>query len=475
MTRIIVLGGGPAGLAAALELAERGIDVTLLEKQDYVGGNAASFSLDGVRVDFGSHRLHPASDEKVLERIRGVLGENLLTRPRHGRIRLMGRWIHFPLQPLDLLLRVHPKFAIGVGLDILRKFLPKGGNKAKETFASVLNDGLGRTICQEFYFPYARKLWGLEPEEISPEQAHKRISAGSIGKMIRRLLPGGTGSGSGNAKGVFYYPREGFGQISEAIGEAAEAAGAQIRRNANITGIRVSETGAQVDVAGTGAEAAQTETLEADYVFTTIPVPLIARLANPGPPEDVKNAAESLEFRAMLLVYLTLETQQFTEFDAHYFPGADFRITRLSEPKNYAARTEPQGRTVLCAEVPCFQEDDLWTMENAALGKLVSDGLANCGIPIQAEISGVEVRRIPFIYPLYRDGYEKHFEKLDAWVSELPRVLSFGRQGLYVHDNTHHAIFMAQAAARCLGDDGSFDHAEWAKQREIFETHVVED
>jgi hypothetical protein len=46
---------------------------------------------------------------------------------------------------------------------------------------------------------------------------------------------------------------------------------------------------------------------------------------------------------------------------------------------------------------------------------------------------------------------------------------------LYVHDNTHHAIYMAQAAAHCLRTDGSFDRELWASKRRIFETHVVED
>jgi protoporphyrinogen oxidase len=171
LTRVIILGGGPAGLAAALELAERNVQVTLLERADQVGGNAGSFELSGVNVDFGSHRLHPASDPQVLGRIRELLGDDLLTRPRHGRIRLMGRWIHFPLQPLDLLLRVHPKFAVGVALDLARKILPARKSGEDETFANVLDAGLGRTICHEFYFPYARKLWGLEPEDIAPVQA----------------------------------------------------------------------------------------------------------------------------------------------------------------------------------------------------------------------------------------------------------------------------------------------------------------
>ena len=44
----------------------------------------------------------------------------------------------------------------------------------------MLERGLGPTICREFYFPYARKIWGLEPEQIAAIQAHKRVSAGSI-------------------------------------------------------------------------------------------------------------------------------------------------------------------------------------------------------------------------------------------------------------------------------------------------------
>ena len=56
MTHIVVLGAGPAGLGAALELAERGVQVTVLEQREVVGGNAGSFELAGLRVDYGSHR-----------------------------------------------------------------------------------------------------------------------------------------------------------------------------------------------------------------------------------------------------------------------------------------------------------------------------------------------------------------------------------------------------------------------------------
>jgi len=470
VTDVTILGAGPAGLAAALELAESGVHVTLLERQDHVGGNAASFEMAGIHVDYGSHRLHPASHPQVLERIRAVLGEDLLTRPRHGRIRLMGRWIHFPLRPADLLLRMHPKFAVGVGLDILAKTLPAGSASA-DSFADILERGLGRTICREFYFPYARKIWGIEPALISPVQAYKRVSAGSIGKMIRRLLPGGSAGGGASTKGIFYYPRYGFGQISQALHAAAVRAGATVHLGARVECISLDGDRPRVRFSnGSG-----TQEIESSQVYSTIPVTLLTQLVDRPVPAAVQAATAALGFRSMVLVYLLLEQDRFSEYDAHYFPGADFPFTRVSETRNYTDRTEPQGRTVLCAEIPCFRDDANWQMSDADLGTLVADGLAHAGLPVPARVLEVMTRRIPFAYPLFSVGYEQHFACLDNWVDSLDGLLSFGRQGLYVHDNTHHAIYMAQAAARCLRADGTIDAQAWHAQREVFATHVVED
>jgi hypothetical protein len=54
-------------------------------------------------------------------------------------------------------------------------------------------------------------------------------------------------------------------------------------------------------------------------------------------------------------------------------------------------------------------------------------------------------------------------------------LITFGRQGLFVHDNVHHAFYMAYSAAKCLGDNGYFDHDQWQDFKLIFDTFVVED
>jgi protoporphyrinogen oxidase len=465
----VILGAGPAGLAAAFKLSQRGWkNVTVLERGSRVGGNAGSFEIDGIPVDFGSHRLHPVTPPAVMQDIRMLLGDDLLDRPRHGRIRLRGRWVHFPLKPVDLLTRLPPSFLAGVVVDAVRKpFLGDGG---EPSFASILERGLGRTICRDFYFPYAQKIWGLAPAALDPEQAKRRVSSGSIGKMVRRVLgalPGMRRPGAGR----FFYPRRGYGQISEALHRAATDAGATVRLDANVTAVSMDGNRVRhVEVESAG----QALTIPATQVFSTIPVTVLARLVRSSGEPAPMAAAGALQLRAMVLIYLSLKVDQFTEFDAHYFPETAIRITRLSEPKNYS-QTRRDGRTVLCAELPCSQSDPEWSMSDESLGALVCRDLEHAGLGPLPPVLQVQTRRLPAAYPLYTKGYRQAFESLDRWIDRMNGLVTFGRQGLFAHDNTHHTMAMAYALVDSLRSDGTLDRERWALARQSFESHVVED
>ncbi len=467
--RVAILGAGPAGVGAAYRLrrADRAA-VVVLESREDVGGNAGSFDLHGQQVDYGSHRLHPACDPEILTDIESLLGESLVTRPRHGRIRLRGRWIHFPLKPVDLFLRLDRAFALRTLRDAVSRVLP-GGADGGDTFAGVLRAALGPTICEDFYFPYARKIWGLEPAALSAIQARRRVAANSFPKLVRKVLgqlPGVKPVGFSH----FYYPRDGYGAISRAYAEAAAAGGADLRLGRRVTGLERRDRGWRVRA----ESAAGPETHDVDLVWSTIPITGLARMVSPPAPERVIDAAGGIHYRQMLLVYLTLDRDRYTEFDAHYFPGPEVAITRLSEPKNYAAVGVPEGRTTLCAELPCSLDEEVWSLADEELGRRVAADLETVGLPSPEPVAGVHVRRLKFAYPIYEIGYEDQFDVLDGWAAGLDGVLTFGRQGLFAHDNTHHALAMAYAASDCLGPDG-FDAQRWAGYRRVFETHVVED
>ncbi|MCB2117079.1 MAG: NAD(P)/FAD-dependent oxidoreductase, partial [Rhodobacteraceae bacterium] len=98
LPRVTVLGAGPAGIAAAYALTKGKAKVEVLERAMAPGGNSTSFMIDDIWCDYGSHRFHPVADPNVLADVKALLGPDLLLQPRHGRIRLGGRWIHFPLK-----------------------------------------------------------------------------------------------------------------------------------------------------------------------------------------------------------------------------------------------------------------------------------------------------------------------------------------------------------------------------------------
>ena len=470
---VVILGAGPAGLGAAFQLTRRTqAKVTVLEQNNAVGGNAGSFELSEVRVDYGSHRLHPACDPEILSDIRLLLGDELLDRPRHGRIRLHGRWIHFPLKPLDLILQLPMSFVMNITTDLISKFFKKKQDiHDEESFASVLEAGLGKTFCKKFYFPYAHKLWGLPPEKLSATQAHRRVSANSLGKMVNKILSAVPGIKQ-NGKGRFFYPRGGFGQISECLYQAAKNAGAEFHLGVKVKSITM--TGQVVEAVSYEQEG-QIIIQQADYVWSTIPVSLLVQCLQPSVPPLVMQACKNIDYRAMILIYLVLEQERFSEYDAHYFPELDVPITRISEPKNYSNVYNPKNLTVLCAELPCSTNDPVWYMTDEELGRLVCKCLESAQIPIRAPIKEIVTQRLRHAYPIYQKGYEEYLNQIEQWLGGIENLLTFGRQGLFVHDNTHHALYMAYAAVDCLNRRGCFDRVKWQNLRQIFNTHVVED
>ena len=451
---MVVLGGGPAGLALAERLARAGHRVTLLEAGAEPGGLARSLTVAGIRVDHGSHRLHPSTPPRVLAHLQALLGDELQLRPRRGRIRLQGRWLAFPLQPVDAVTHLPPRLALRVGVQLA---LAPTRRAASDTFAEVLRAGLGPALCDAFWFPYAHKVWGRPAQALSGEQARRRVATARPGALVRRLL---RRSGPGP---VFYYPRSGFGAIAEHLHTAAVRAGADVRLGTPVETVRIEPHGARVRGGG--------DELAADLVCSTVPLPTLGRVVEGAPPPPRRR----LPMRAMVLVYLAVAARQVTSFDAHYLPEAWTPVTRFSEPRNYRDADDPGDRTVLCFELPCEVGDVSWESSEEQLRATALEALRGSGLTLPGPVVETLVRRLPSVYPVWEAGAEDVPRAWRDWAAALPHVVSLGRQGSFAHDNTHHALAQAWDLADAVGPDGRVDRVRWETARQRHAEHVVED
>ncbi len=442
----MVVGGGVAGLTCALALARNGHDTHLVEASDQLGGMARSVTINELTVDLGSHRLHPTTSPGVENLLRELLGADLQTRERKGRLRLADRWVSFPLQLTDLVTALPPRFAANTAVDTLRGPIRRRSPAATDSFAAVVEQGLGPTMLNSFYGPYALKLWGLPADQLAGDLARRRIAASSPSRMVAKVA-----RSLRRTPQVFRYPRLGYGQVVDRLVELAIEAGVEIT-----TGQRVD----QLDLSGRLPQASIDGTRhEVDRVMWTAPLASLTRVTTGTTPPP----AATFGHRAMVLAYLGYDTDQITPFDAHYLPGLDELATRISEPKNY--RDGPD---------PAAQGDDVWSADDDTIADRLTDDLARLGITPRPPVI-TETRRLSHVYPTIRPADMGPLDNLHRWAAGLRRVAVFGRQGLVVADNLHHVMDMGLCAARSLRDDGTWDSAHWAIALKRFSHHVVVD
>ena len=120
--RVVILGAGPAGITAAWRLTELGYPVTVLERDDAVGGMARTINVGNYAVDFGPHTFHIRETEEsrtVLAKIQRFFGEDPLILTRGTRVLLRGKEYVYPLEMLQVLTGVSPLLSARIIFDYL--------------------------------------------------------------------------------------------------------------------------------------------------------------------------------------------------------------------------------------------------------------------------------------------------------------------------------------------------------------------
>ena len=467
---VVILGAGPAGLAAAYYLCKGGFtDVTLLEAEKFVGGISATMRREDMLFDFGSHRIHPACDAETLSLLRSLLGDDLLSRPRRGAIWLSGRFVEYPLRVGQVASALGPLRATSILASFARqKLFPTSGRLAQQSSETLLIERFGRAMYELFYKPYTTKVFGIPPDQMSPEQAKRRVGSKSLIEIAKKALS--VKKNATTNPDIFLYPRFGFGHICDAMADEIQRAGASIILRASPKRLTIGEGGVKRLEYTVGTKK---HSLEPDFVLSTAPLRSLTSVCLPGS-STIHRAAASLKSRSLVLLYIVVNRDRVSEKDAYYFASRNMLFNRISEQKNFSPEMAPEGKTILCADISCDASEKLFCSSDEEIFQMAKESLKRFGIIPLKDVDYWFTRRVRHAYPVYSLGYEGPLQTVLDWTDSVENLITLGRQGLFAHNNFHHSVMMGKAAAEHVLS-GKSKTDGWNQARKAFDDFKVID
>ena len=230
MGRTVVIGGGPAGLSAAWELATHNHPVTVIEQDPtFVGGISRTVEHHGYRFDIGGHRFFSKSRE-IEDFWQRMLADDLITRRRISRIYYQGKFYDYPLALGNTLRNLGPVQSLRCVTGYLRAKTRPIPNPM--SFEDWVINAFGEPLYRMFFKTYTEKVWGMDCAEISADWAAQRIRGLNFGTAVRDAVGKAvSGHRSGQVKTLieeFRYPRLGPGMLWERVRDHVVQAGGEV-------------------------------------------------------------------------------------------------------------------------------------------------------------------------------------------------------------------------------------------------------
>ncbi len=443
---VVIIGGGPAGLTAAYELAKAGIKPIVLEMGARVGGIARTEVFNGYRMDIGGHRFFTKVPE-VEAFWYEVLGGDFLTRPRLSRIYYNRKFILYPLRFGDVLSKLGVWQSFLVLLSYLHsKLLPY---RNENTFEEWVSNRFGKRLYRAFFKTYTEKVWGIPCDQLSAQWAAQRIQNLSFPRAVMGAIFGARGAK--NVKSLieqFHYPRLGPGMLWERTQQLIEQHGGEVRLNTAVEKV-LHHDGKAIGVVG--RSSGRDETIEADAVISSMPISELVAKLDPPAPLDVREGARQLTYRDYFTVGLIINQANLFPDNWIYIHAPEVKVGRVQNFKNWSPEMVPdQSRTFLGLEYFCNEGDELWRMSDADLVKLGTQELETMGLARAVDVeSGTVVRQLK-TYPVYTGEYKEYLERIRGFLDSIPNLQTVGRNGLHMYNNQDHSMLTAMLAVKNL-------------------------
>lgn len=461
---IVVLGAGPTGLYAARTLTRRGHHVTVIEKADRPGGLATSHLRGSNWYDLGVHMLHEF-DREIFEDIRdNVMGEERIEVPLDAKIRWAGAFYRYPLQFGDMVRGIPPLTLIRCVSGLLAtqlwyKIFPKQPKDAEEALIQLY----GAPLYRFFFRDFTHRYWGFPTTELDAKFITTKMPRLTAVDVIKKVLAK-VGIKDRNVHAVesalreetLHYSRSGAETMTRRLADAVRSRGGSLLLNHDVASIEI-QNGRATAVTARDASSGAESRIACDYLINTIPLPHFVQRSSGDPvPEAVRASCSHLRYKPITIHGLLVRKPKC--IDGLYIYYRDRIFHRVGEPKNAGLTVNPPDHSVLIVETTCEEGDDKWNASPEVRERIMADLEAE-NIVSRDLIAEWHVLHAPQGYPVFRLGFEPHFQNVMNWIGSIANLRTAGRQGAFCYPNMHSAMRQGAKAAEAIEKQIATDSA----------------
>jgi len=429
VTRVAVVGAGPAGLAAAYRLTEAGVQTVVFEAGPSIGGLARSMEIWGQAVDLGAH-MFTLTDPRIGRLWAELVGSDYDTVPRRTRV-LFDRWaLGYPFEPLEAVRTIGLGEAARCAGSLAVARLRSPGTESD--LESWVVHRFGRRAFELFFADYVEKLFGSPASGIDGAFAQTLLGFqryGSLRQTARSHCRPPRRAGPTS----LVRPYGGIGVLAQRLAEYVGAHGGEVHCDAPIA--RLTTVGERID----GAELQNGERWELDAVVAALPLTLTARLLG------LSAGHRAPQFRSVVLVYLLVAGRAFRDQWVFLAPKR-FKSSRITNFRSWSPENGDDLQAVLSAELWCDSADSLWSASDEDLQKLAVDELTEAGLLHRQSILDGHVVRLRDAFPVPVVGFGDALAATAKRLSRFTNLATTGGLGAISNAGVHGSLIAGMEA-----------------------------
>ena len=414
---VVIIGGGIGGLFCGWKLLQNGFKVTILERQKNLGGLSTSIPYNKYKMDIGPHFVTFPRESELTEEIKDLMNDNLISIPN-----------------------IHQEYRVYFRNSVLKKYptlyeiiFKKGFNSFLKSFFSFFSSRIlqkddfnfsakeyliynyGKYLYQTWFKPYLDFSYG--DSNIPVEMIRKKFPLLKFKDILKKTRKKNKiiKEKDNPSQVLHWYFKYGIGTLPTTLTEKIKELGGTIIVEAEVKNIEHEKFPKEILLMKNGSD----NIITADIIVYTTP---------PNITKNWFNDFQNFDFRSSntshsIMVYLFINDPKIVNWWVLTNYDKNLPFFRITHQNFLSENVCPPGKSLLCIEIKCKENDDLWKLDESLLIKKISDSLQKMSIFDVKKIEDHKIFRFKNLYhglePNGKDISGSLSQKIDSIKNEF--------------------------------------------------------